>query len=258
MSRRLLKKGRRRANRFRPYPTPPLTRRAPKGMLPHLLRTRRAAAATLFPPSVFPLWKPPFRIPPFTRNTPKGENRRGHQRGGFMARRTARPFIHAFSVRRAPPPYGLPPPLRRSAPLRHGPQGPGALVRPSPAAAVHVLARCRPSKDARKIGATISPATPASFRPRSPLQKRIVSVVLDFTASPHVRGRDVADKHRHTAATEAPATALQRLAGAVGLRPPWKDSTSPKTKHTDTNPTHTPEKTQTKAERHSTDGRLSR
>lgn len=40
--------------------TPPLTRRAPSGMLPHL--TRQAAAATLFPPSVFPLWKPPFPV----------------------------------------------------------------------------------------------------------------------------------------------------------------------------------------------------
>ena len=36
-----------------------------------------------FPPSVFPLWNPPFLIPPSNSNTPKGENRRGQQRGVF-------------------------------------------------------------------------------------------------------------------------------------------------------------------------------
>jgi hypothetical protein len=34
-----------------------------------------------FPPSVSPLWNPPFLIPPSNSNTPKGENRRGQQRG---------------------------------------------------------------------------------------------------------------------------------------------------------------------------------
>ena len=34
-----------------------------------------------FPPSVSPLWNPPFLIPPSNSNTPKGGNRRGQQRG---------------------------------------------------------------------------------------------------------------------------------------------------------------------------------
>lgn len=87
---------------------------------------------TLFPPSVFPLWKPPFLIPPFKRNPPKGENRGGHQRGGlYGADGGMEPLdLHAFhaprqarglpSARRRPtgcrrhsaaqPPLRLPPP----------------------------------------------------------------------------------------------------------------------------------------------------
>jgi hypothetical protein len=84
----------------------------------------------LFPPSVFPLWKPPFRLPPFKLNPPKGDNRRGTQHGGFPVRRTERgPLSRSFSVRRTPPPYGLPdatPPL--SHPLRRKPLSRGWRV----------------------------------------------------------------------------------------------------------------------------------
>jgi hypothetical protein len=87
-------------------------------------RARRAAAATLFPPSVFPLWKPPFQIPPFSKESTKGGKprgapaRRSHGADGGME-----PLhLHALHGRsglavRAPPPSGLPPPLRRSAPF---------------------------------------------------------------------------------------------------------------------------------------------
>ena len=109
-----------------------------------LTGTRRAAAATLFPPISFPPLETPFPgshsltaprgrgvIPPFKRNAPKGENRGGHQRGGLdgAAGGMEPLFLHAFCAGRAPPPYGLPPPLRRFAPLAPtAPAGPGALV----------------------------------------------------------------------------------------------------------------------------------
>jgi len=58
----------------------------------------------LFPPSVFPLWKPPFLIPPFNWNTPKGANRGGQQHGVFTgaAEETAGPLSPRGAAPRRP------------------------------------------------------------------------------------------------------------------------------------------------------------
>ena len=92
-----------------------------------------------FPLQFSPFGNPLSRFPLSKLNPPKGANRRGTQHGGFPVRRTARvPFSRAFSVRRTPPPCGLPVPLRRSAtPCAEAPQGAGALVRPTPVRAAH-------------------------------------------------------------------------------------------------------------------------
>ena len=57
-----------------------------------------------FPPSVSPLWNPPFLIPPSNSNTPKGGNRRGQQRGVFTgaAEETAGPLSPLGAAPRRP------------------------------------------------------------------------------------------------------------------------------------------------------------
>jgi hypothetical protein len=90
---------------------------------------------TLFPPSVFPLWKPPFLIPPFFKESTKGGKPRGE---------TARRFHGAAPGRGDPIPAPLEAPRTAALrvarhhsaalpPLRQNPQGFGALVRPPPA-----------------------------------------------------------------------------------------------------------------------------
>jgi hypothetical protein len=64
-----------------------------------------------------PLWNPPFRLPPSNSNKPKGENRRGTQRGGFIGAAGETVGTPLSPRNRAPPPYGLPGPQRRSIPL---------------------------------------------------------------------------------------------------------------------------------------------
>jgi hypothetical protein len=93
-----------------------------------------------FPLQFSPFGNPLSRFPLSKLNPPKGDNRRGTQHGGFPVRRTERgPLSRSFSVRRTPPPCGLPdatPPL--SHPLRLSPlAGAGALVRPTPVRAAH-------------------------------------------------------------------------------------------------------------------------
>ena len=66
---------------------PPSPHGLPYGTRPRGMLARRAAVGMRFPPSVFPLWKPPFLIPPFLRTTPKGENRRGTTHGGSYGKR---------------------------------------------------------------------------------------------------------------------------------------------------------------------------
>ncbi len=64
-----------------------------------------------------------------------------------MAWRTARvPLSHAFSVRRAPPPYGLPPPLRRSTPFApSAPRGGARWSGRHRLSPFRASTRCRPS-----------------------------------------------------------------------------------------------------------------
>ena len=57
----------------------PLPRRPPE--------SAAAPEAMRFPPSVFPLWKPPFQIPPFQADSTKGANRRGQPHGGLSGKR---------------------------------------------------------------------------------------------------------------------------------------------------------------------------
>ena len=84
--------------------------------------------ATLFPPSVFPLWKPPFLIPPFKQESAKGGKPRG-----ATARRLFRRGLDPLGPQpqrgRAPPPSGLPVPLRRLSPVAPGPRGAGRVGR---------------------------------------------------------------------------------------------------------------------------------
>jgi hypothetical protein len=73
-------------------PLPPRTLPAcPDVVFPLPEDRPRSAAATpamRFPPSVFPLWEPPFQISPFQKRTPpKGANRRGPPHGGLHGKR---------------------------------------------------------------------------------------------------------------------------------------------------------------------------
>jgi hypothetical protein len=96
-------------------------------------------------------------------NTAKGGKPHGAPaRRLFPARLIgAGPFPAPAAPRR---PSGCRMPLRRFAPLRHGPQGPGAFVGPAPAAAVQVLARCRPSM----VFATLTKQREPPLRHRPP------------------------------------------------------------------------------------------
>ena len=93
-------------------------------------RARRAAdVQRCFPPSVFPLWKPPFRDPPFQ----KQESAKGGKPRGATARRLFRRGLDPLGPQpqrgRAPPPSGLPVPLRRLSPVAPGPRGAGRVGR---------------------------------------------------------------------------------------------------------------------------------
>ena len=178
MSRRLLKKGRRRANRFRPYPHAAPYAACPWRNAPASFKERGGRRQQ----RCFPLHFSPFGNPlsgsPFQKEHTKGGKPQGDQRGGSHgAAHVTGPLSPAPLVCAAPRrPWvaATTPPL---APLRHGPQGRARW------SGRHRLRRFTsshgvgPPRTPRKIGATISPATPASLRPRSPLQKRIVSVV---------------------------------------------------------------------------------
>ena len=99
-----------------------------------------AVAATLFPPSVFPLFETPFPDLPFQ----KGTRQKGRTAGGHSAaelRRGARsrvPLSRALIVRRAPRPSGVAATTSAACPLlRSRPPGRGALVAPTRLAASH-------------------------------------------------------------------------------------------------------------------------
>ncbi len=135
------------------------------GLRPHLNARGLAPDAAGGPgnavsPLSFPPLETPFPgyaaprgrgvIPPFFKeHGQRGQTAGGNSTAAFSGAdgRRGDPFPRAC---RAPPPFGLPdatPPLSPLCAFR--PQGRGALVRPSPAAAVHVLARCRPSVERR-------------------------------------------------------------------------------------------------------------
>ena len=105
------------ARTSRPVTTPHAAR-APRIGIPVARRPARERGGTLalrFPPSVFPLWEPPFQIPPFQADSTKG----GKPQGATARRpswKTAqnRRRVGGFLQRRfQPPPYGgpAPPPL---------------------------------------------------------------------------------------------------------------------------------------------------
>lgn len=101
----------------------------------------RLAPATPFPPSVFPLWKPPFLIPPSC-----GSRQRGQTAGGHGAA-SSTPTQRRPSGCRGQP-AACPPPLRRS-PRRGGRVGrAGARLRLSPP---------RPPLPGRRFRAALSP-----------------------------------------------------------------------------------------------------
>ena len=120
-----------------------------------------------FPPSVFPLWNPPFLIPPSKSNTPKGENRRGQQRGGFTgaAGETAGPLVPRGAAPRRPP--GCQGHSAACPPCSSAPAGPGALVGPTRAA---LLAAPLPALHGRRRSSqsTGSRYSPESWLHRSP------------------------------------------------------------------------------------------
>ncbi len=94
-------------------------------------------------------------IPLSSRNPPKGANRGGRQRGGrYGADGGMEPLhLHASDARsglavRAPPPYGLPPPLRRSVPFApSAPRGGARWSGRHRLSPFRASTRCRPSVD---------------------------------------------------------------------------------------------------------------
>ena len=105
------------------------------------LQARRATAANAVSPLSFPPLETPFPDPPFQKESTKGGKPRGaparrplwrgRRHGASLSPCLSRPKTGLPSARRRP--TGC---RRHSAaqpPLRHGPQGPGALVRPPPA-----------------------------------------------------------------------------------------------------------------------------
>ena len=134
----------------------PLPRRPPE--------SAAAPEAMRFPPSVFPLWKPPFQIPPFQADSTKGANRRGNRTAAFLengakppkSRRFSSAPFSAAALRVAPPPPPLNQPLALDPTL-----GVSALVGPATARA---LARCRPSKvHAKRVGSSPPKSCAAGF-----------------------------------------------------------------------------------------------
>ena len=128
--------------------------RVPRCGIPVARRPPESAAAPVtlrFPPSVFPLWKPPFQIPPFRGLHQRGQTAGGNRTAAFMengakpprSRRFSSAPFSAAALRVAPPRRRLINPIALDPSL-----GVSALVGPKPAARVHLLARFRPFMDA--------------------------------------------------------------------------------------------------------------
>jgi hypothetical protein len=117
-----------------------------------------------FPPQFSPFGNPLSVIPPFNRNTPKGANRRGQQHGVFTgaAEETAGPLSPRGAAPRRP--SGCRNRAAAWPPLRRGPEGPGALVRPWSVRSSHLpgLSWC---SQAHPISAA-TPCPPCAGRPR--------------------------------------------------------------------------------------------
>ena len=152
---------------------------------------------TLFPPSVFPLWKPPFLIPPFSKESTKGGKPqgaparrplwRGRRHGASLSpclsrpQRACRPRAAALRVAAATPPLSP-----RCATAPRGRARWSGRHRLSP---FRASTRCRPSVERRRS----SRACGCKCSPESRLHRSPYSVA----AACRCRRRR---RHRHAAA----------------------------------------------------------
>ena len=159
-------------------PEPPrnTTPRAPmRYSLPRMPPSQRGGAPALrFPPSVFPLWKPPFQIPPLKADSTKGGKPQGATaRRPFWKTAQNRRGVGGFSQRRfRPPPYGGPAPPPLNQPRCARPQSWGQRVGRAESGCGRSGPRTLPALQGRRVrGVDLPPKTLRGgfrFAPQNP------------------------------------------------------------------------------------------